>query len=421
MAVTLPCFLLLLDYWPLQRIRRWTQTTNASPQASPGQLVLEKLPLLVLSAAACAVTLHAQRAAGAAQALSFPLAVRLKNALYCYGLYIAKAIWPAKLAPMYPHPGYSLAAWKPVVATLFLIAVSAVVLRFRSRRYLVTGWLWFLGTLVPVIGLIQVGNQAMADRYTYIPLIGLFIMIAWGLDELAERMKLSVAWTMVPATGAVIVLSLATYRQAGYWRDSVQLWGHALDVTNNNFVAEDAFGGALVDLGRTDDAYPHFVRAVQIEPKDPVSHSNIGAYLHQHGHVAQAIPQYEIAIGLTMDSGVRAMAYANLGSAYSDLGDYRKAEIAFQRSVALNPNRFNTWVGLGLLAEREGKLQDAMHDFARSIQLRPSGQAYLELGRTLAQSGRNADALAALDLALKIAPDLIEAKQAAETLRQQAH
>jgi len=137
--------------------------------------------------------------------------------------------------------------------------------------------------------------------------------------------------------------------------------------------------------------------------------------------VAQAIPQYEIAIGLTIDSGVRAMAYANLGSAYSDLGDYRKAEIAFQRSVALNPNRFNTWVGLGLLAEREGKPQDAMHDFARSIQLRPSGQAYLELGRTLAQSGRNADALAALDLALKIAPDLIEAKQAADTLRQPAH
>ncbi len=165
MVVTLPLVLLLLDYWPLCRIRGWSETRElAPPQTAPGKLVVEKLPLFALSAASAVITMHVQRAAGAIPASTFPLAVRLKNALYCYELYAWKAIWPAKLAPLYPHPGYSLPIWKVLLAVLFLVATSALVVRFRSRGYLLVGWLWFLGTLVPVIGVVQMGNQAMADR-----------------------------------------------------------------------------------------------------------------------------------------------------------------------------------------------------------------------------------------------------------------
>jgi len=190
-------------------------------------------------------------------------------------------------------------------------------------------------------------------------------------------------------------------------------------VTLNACVAEDEFGGALTQLGRFDEAYPHFVRAAQLQPADPVSHSNMGAYLHQHGHAAEAIPQYEIAARLTTDTRVLATTYANLGSAFADVGDYAKAHAAFDQSIRLNPIRFNTWVGMGLLAEREGKVEEAIRHFVRSVQLQPSDQGYFELGRTLAQSGRNQEAIAAYQLALQISPNLIEAQQAIESLRQQ--
>lgn len=420
MVVTLPFVLLLLDFWPLRRIQSWSEAGDLAPrQTSAAKLFIEKMPLFALSAASCVITMRAQRAAGAVGALPFPFAVRLKNALYCYVLYIGKTVWPARLAPLYPHPGNSLAIWKAVFAVVFLATISFLVLKFRSRGYLPVGWFWFLGTLVPVIGIVQVGNQAMADRYTYIPMIGLFLMITFGFGDLLGSLSLDLPWKIAPAVCAIVALSFATYRQAAYWRDSLSLWEHALKVTSNNFVAEDEFGGALTQLGRFDEAYPHFVRAAQIQPADPVSHSNIGAYLHQHGHPAEAIPQYEIAAALTTDSRVLATTYANLGSAYADIGNYDKAHAAFARSIRLSPNRFNTWVGMGLLAEREGKVEDAIGDFVRSVQLQPSDQAYLELGRTLSQSGRNNEAIAAYELALRISPGLESAQQALEKLRDQ--
>ena len=425
MVVTLPFVLLLLDYWPLNRIEG-SESKPVAPASAPAverasrpltRLLIEKIPFLALSAASCLITMRAQKAAGAVGALPFPLGVRLKNALYSYVLYIKETLWPANLAPLYPHPGSALPIWKAALAAVVLLAISVAILKLR-RGYLLVGWLWFLGTLVPVIGLVQVGNQAMADRYTYIPFIGLFVAIAWGAAEIAEALKLSSAIRIACAACVVLTLASVTYRQAGYWHDSLRLWKHALEVTNNNFVAEDEYGGALTQLGRFDEAYPHFVRAAQMQPADPVSHSNIGAYLHQHGHAAEAIPQYEIAASLTTDTRVLATTYANLGSAFADVGRYAKAHMAFDKSIRLNPNRFNTWVGMGLLAEREGKVEEAIHDFARSIQLQPSDQAYLELGRTLAQSGRTEQAIVAYQLALQISPNLAEAQQAIDALRQ---
>ena len=348
---------------------------------------------------------------------TFPLAVRLEVALYCYALYAWKAIWPAKLAPLYPHPGYSLPIWKVILAVLFLVATSALVVKFRSRGYLLVGWLWFLGTLVPVIGVVQMGNQAMADRYAYIPLIGLFVMIAWGTADIAERTKLVFPWKIVTAVCVLAALSFLTWQQIGYWRTSLDLWGHALEVTSNNFVAEDQFGGALAQVGRTDEAYPHFIGAAQLEPADPVSHTNIGFYLYQHGRPAEALQHYKLSLRSTTDARVQATTYANLGWAYCDLGDYAKSQASFERSIRLNPNRANTWLGMGLLTERESKLQEAIRDYALSVHIQPSAEGYLGLGRTLAQTGHNAEALAAYELALKISPDLAEAQQAAAALQ----
>jgi hypothetical protein len=418
MVVTLPFVLLLLDYWPLRRIRGWGEPGELSPQQTgPGKLVVEKLPLFALSAASAAITMYAQRAAGAIPASTYPLAVRLKNAVYCYALYAWKAIWPAKLAPLYPHPGYSLPVWKVILAVLFLVATSALVVKFRSRGYLLVGWLWFLGTLAPVTGIVQMGNQAMADRYAYIPLVGLFVMIAWGTADFAERTKLAFPWKIVTAACVLAALSLLTWRQIGYWRTSLDLWGHTLEVTSNNFVAEDEFGGALAQLGRTDEAYPHFVRAAQLEPADAVSQTNIGYYLYQHGRPAEAVPHYQLSIRLTPDARLQALTYADLGWAYCDLGDYAKSHASFERSIRLNPNRANTWLGMGLLTERDSKLQEAIRDYAISVQIQPSAQGYLGLGRTLAQTGHKTEALAAFELALKISPDLAEAQQAAAELR----
>jgi tetratricopeptide (TPR) repeat protein len=197
----------------------------------------------------------------------------------------------------------------------------------------------------------------------------------------------------------------------------MDLWAHTLAVTSNNFVAEDQFGAAIVQVGRIDEAYTHFVRAAQIEPTDPISRLNIGFYLYAHGRPAEAVPYFKTALSLTGDARVRALTYADLGWAYCDLGDYAMSHASFERSVRLNPNRANTWLGMGLLTERESKLQDAIRDYAISVQMEPSAQGYMGLGRTLAQTGHNAEALAAFELALKISPDLVEAQQAAAALR----
>jgi Flp pilus assembly protein TadD len=421
MVVTLPFVLLLLDYWPLRRIQPASDSEPSGlPRASFVKLLLEKLPLFVVSAAGCMTTMYAQKAAGAIGVLPFPLSVRLKNALCSYVLYIGKAVWPANLAPLYPHPGDSLAIWKAVLAASVLLTITALVVRSRSRGYLAVGWLWFLGTLVPVIGIVQVGNQAMADRYTYIPFIGLFIMITWGAADLAKSAKLGLPLQVAAATCAILALSVTTYRQAGYWRDSLTLWTHALAVTNDNFVAEDEFGGALVEVGRVEEAYPHFVRAAQLQPGDPVSQSNIGAYLQQHGHIEEALRQYELTASLTTDAPVLATTYANLGSVYFNIGNYAKARAAYEQSLRLNPNRYSAWIGVGLVAEREGNLQEAIRAFALSVELQPNVQAYFELGRTLAQSGHNPEALTAYGQALKLAPDLTAAQEAIATLRQQS-
>jgi protein O-mannosyl-transferase len=420
MVITLPFVLLLVDYWPLGRVQEANAEASQTLPAFPwSRLVLEKLPLLALSAASAVITMQAQQAGGAVRTTAeVSFGARIATAIWAYAMYLWKMVWPARLAPLYPHPGDSLAAWQVLVAAAVLIAISVAVWRLRAPRYLLVGWLWFLGTLVPVIGLVQVGEAAMADRYAYIPLIGIFVMIAFGAADWAEQKKFG-WWAAVPAAAILVALAAATHRQIGYWQSNYDLWSHTLAVTENNFVAENNLGGALILEGKEEEAHAHFEAAARINPRDPMSRSNLGIYYQQHGQMRDAVAQYEAAIGLTSDPGLLAQAYANLGAAERAMGEDEQARKSFDRSMRFNPNQFNAWLGMGLLAQKQGKLDEAVSDLSRSVELQPSAQGYLELGRTLAQAGHAPEALNAYEQALKLSPDLVEAQQAADALRQQ--
>lgn len=385
MVITLPFVLLLLDYWPLARVRATSAESNTGQPTFPwSRLILEKLPLLALSAASAVITVQAQQAGGAVRStLEFSFGVRIANAIYAYAMYLWKMVWPARLAPLYPHPGDSLAAWQVLIAAAVLLSLSALAWRLRARRYFIVGWLWFLGTLVPVIGLVQVGEAAMADRYAYIPLIGIFVMIAFGVADWAKQRKLTV-WAVVAGAAIVATLTLATHRQIGFWQSNEDLWSHTLAITQNNFVAENNLAGALILEGREEEAYPHFEAAARINPKDPMSRSNLGTYFQTHGRMRDAVAQYEAALELTADPGLLAGTHANLGAAYYKLGDDEQARQNFDESLRLNPNQAKAWLGLG---------------------------------RVLARTGHAPEALDAYQNALKISPDLVEAQQARDAVR----
>jgi tetratricopeptide (TPR) repeat protein len=330
-------------------------------------------------------------------------------------MYLWKMVWPARLAPIYPHPGDSLTAWRVTVAGLVLIAITAVVWRFRRHRFLLTGWLWFLGTLVPVIGLVQVGDAAMADRYAYIPLIGVFTMISFGIADLAKEKKLGF---VAAVAGAMVAITFAavTYRQIGYWQTNVELWTHALAVTQNNFIAEDNLAGALILEGKEEEAHEHFETASRINPKDPMSRSNLGTYFATHNQPHEAIAAYDAVLELTSDPGLRAQTYANLGAAERALGEDDEARKNFDESLRLNPNLFNAWLGLGLLTRQLGKLDEAITDLSRSIELQPTAQSCFELGQTFTQAGRIAEARESYRQALQIDPGFTAAQQAIDAL-----
>jgi tetratricopeptide (TPR) repeat protein len=325
-------------------------------------------------------------------------------------------IWPSHLAPLYPHPGDSLASWQVALSLLVLLAITSIVLAFRAKRYLLVGWLWFLGTLVPVIGLVQVGDQAMADRYAYIPLVGIFVMIAWGFADWANALKIGVASRMIPAGCILLMLSVVTHRQLSHWGSNYDLWTHTLAVTDSNFIAQDNLGGAFLLLGRPDEAYAHFQAATEINPRDPMSRSNLAAYLQEHGHLDEAIEQEKRVISLTSDPGLLAAIYANLGSAYRALGADGDARENYEHALRLNSGQANAYLGLGQLLEKQNKLAEAISNYSRAVELHPTDRGFLFLGHVLANAGRRAEALAAYQQALKISPDLVEAQHAVDQL-----
>jgi len=430
MVVTLPCVLLLLDFWPLRRIRGWGESspqdltevedreTSAKflsldpippvPQVSLLRLVLEKLPLLALSAADSAVTMFAQRSYGSMK-LALPLGVRLENAVYAYAMYVWKAFWPVPLAVFYPHPGATLAIWQVALASLFLVAVSALVWRERARRpYLVTGWLWCLGTLVPVIGLVQVGEQAMADRYAYVPLIGIFLMVVWVAADVCDKKQLSFASRAKIAAAVLVILILFTCYQIPHWQSGYELWLHTVNVTKDNFNAEANLGVTLLSLDRNPEALPHLQNAARIRPRDAVSHLNLGVALEVNGRTREAIAEFDTALQLAPKPEGRAVAYEALGRLYGKLGNYAQARTNYQQALSVDPQRAGAKKGLA-----EIDFSDALRNAAES----PSGAAFLRLGQLLQQAGRVDQARNAYEHALQLDPKLTAAQQALDSLK----
>jgi len=420
-VITFPFVLLLWDYWPLRRMLVAGQQASSQagttivPHRSFSQLVIEKLPLFALSAVSAVITVKAQRA-GHAMRL-YPLSIRLENAIASYASYIVKAFWPTNLSPMYPHPGSSIATWQVFAALLFLLAITGLVTaEWRRRRYLAVGWLWFVGTLVPMIGLVQVGTQAMADRYAYLPLVGLFIMICWYVADWAEQWRASSAWLRGFGIAALLALALVAHRQIGYWEDNLTLWSHALQVTTGNWLAEDNLGGALMDDGKLEEAVPHFRNAAAIYAGDPVSHLNIGFYEQQHKNFPPAIEQYKEVLSITPSPKLRAEAFNNLALIDRELGDCAGARDNFQRAVDVSPSYAGAWIGLGLAAQKCGDLSLAVQAYSHAAQVQPAGLGYVLLARALEQSGRKEEAKEATQQARRLSENFLQAQRTADRL-----
>jgi tetratricopeptide (TPR) repeat protein len=400
MFVTLPALLLLLDYWPLRRTALpWTR------------LLAEKLPLVAVAAASAAVTLFAQAKGGSVNSLGdIPLAWRVQAALVAYVGYLGKAFWPAYLAPFYPHPGGTLSWWQSVAAGLLLAAVTAAVLAAARRRpYLALGWLWYLIALVPVIGLVQVGWQGMADRYTYVPLIGPFIAVSWGLADLVGRWRVAAAAVAAAGLSACAALS---WIQVGYWHDSLTLWNHTLQGREDNLVAHYCLGLALADQGRTDAAVAHYRRSLELKPDHPEAHYALAQAFLQHGQYGEAIRHLEATLTLKPRY---AEAENNLGLAYQQRGDFEEAARHYTAALEIEPRlaaaRHNlhqvaaTLNGRAQMLFARQDLDGAVVQYRAALRADPAyTQAYDGLGLTLLQQGKTPDALDQFAAALRANP-----------------
>lgn len=412
MVITLPFVLLLVDFWPLRRIQGWNSGSVSLAQATVGKLVLEKIPLFALSAASAAITLIAQRTGGAMPSTQIlPVSARLPNAIHSYAAYVWKTFWPVHFAPFYP--GTPLNRWQIGLSAGFLIAISTIAWRWRnSRPYFLFGWLWYLGTMFPVIGLIQVGGQAMADRYAYIPLIGIFVALVWGAADLADKLRIPQIARGAMASVLLALLAFLTVRQISYWQTSVDLWSHTLQVTNNNLVAEDNLGVALLALGDNEDALPHFQNAVRINAFDALGHINIGADLQEHQQWTAALAEYTKALPLTNDPNLLSLAYKNLGSVYRQLGDFSRAEESYRQALQITPQDQVAFLALGVLGREQ-----RIHDLDLSLEKNPDAGGYLKLGELLQQAGRMADARDAYQRALALGDKTGEARKALAALQ----
>lgn len=409
MIVALPLLLLLWDYWPLQRI----------PGSRLLPLLAEKIPLLALSAASSWITLYAQHSGGAlGNTELLPLSQRVANAVYSYVAYLGKGIWPSGLAVFYPHPEGSLAVWKVLAAALVLIAISALAWIYRDRHhYLLAGWLWYLVAMIPMIGVVQVGRQAMADRYVYLPFVGLFIAAVWGCSELFALIPLSPSAAKAIAAAVLVAYASMAFLQINYWHNSVTLFAHALDVTSHNGIAEANFGEALMQAGRADLAQPHFAAAAEYIPQLSVAHYNLGVLAQQQYNPESARREYELALKYTSDPTETAQTHSNLGFLLLDRNDYKSAADQFTAALQINPGKQNSLLGRGIAEYRQGSLDAAIADLSRAAQLAPMAQAYFWLGRAQEDKGQTQAAASAYAAALQLAPGMAEAQQRLDALR----
>ena len=364
MLVTLPFTLLLLDFWPLER-------TGARG------LLNEKAPLFAMAALSCAATVAAQRAGGALQSLErFSFTERLANAIVSYAAYLGKAVWPVSLAVFYPHPHLGLGAPVVLAAAAGLVAVTALALRSaRSVPYAAFGWLWYLGTLVPVIGLVQVGEQGMADRYTYVPLIGIFVAFAWGAGALAERSRSSRPVVAAAAAGAIAACFVVTTAQVRTWKNTETLFTHALAVTKDNWTAHNNLGGLLSDQGRLVAAVGHFQEVVRIRPEFAEGHYNLALALDRSKRPEEAIAQYLDA--LRLNPGYAAAHY-NVANALLHTGRLPEAIEHYEASLRLHPVDAAAHNNLAIALNRSGRRDEAIAHYREALRIDPGFTAAAE-------------------------------------------
>jgi len=417
MIITLPFALLLLDYWPLERFSLISEGGETPPfWKSFLGLVMEKIPLFLLSAAATWITVGIHRREGALTA-SMPLSWRLKNVIYSYAVYLWKAICPTRLAVFYPHPENRLAVWQVAVAALVLLAISVLAWKNRDKKYLEMGWLWYLGTAFPMIGLIQSGRQGMADRYAELPLLGVFVGVVWLVaDELVKR-KLDTKVAAAGFAALLFPLMFLTYRQIGYWKDSETLFTHAVQVTTHNGMAENNLGAALMEKGELAAALPHFQAAVQYAPDLGSAHYNLGVVLHRQNLLVDAASQYRLAIAQAADAQEAAQAHNNLGVLYLGLNNLTIAKAEFDTAISLNPDEINSYLARGTIEFQSGKLDDAIADFTQASTRAASPLASYWLGRTQEAKGDFPRAKSAYQAALQMAPGMNDARTRLESLR----
>ena len=393
MLVTLPFVLLLLDYWPLGR-----------PTSDWQRLVLEKAPFLVLSAASSVVTVYAQSSGAAIITMeSLPLGLRIGNALISYVSYLGQTLWPHALAVYYPHPG-ELWPLGAVAAALLLVGLSVLALRAgRSRGYAALGWFWYLGTLVPVIGLVQVGEQAMADRYTYLPLIGLFVVLAWGVPDLVRSRRLP--HVLLPIGGGVVLLALSvqTWIQVGYWKSTETLFQHTLSVTRDNSTAHAALAGAYFHEGRLEEAIAQYREALEIDPEYARAHHNLGVALERQGHRTEALAQHMEAVRIQPDYATYQLG---LATALHRSGRVEEAIPRYEKALLLDPERAGTFNNLGVARMGRGELEQAVRAFTQALELRPAyTEAHYNLGYTYSLLGQLEPAVEHYEAALRLQPE----------------
>jgi tetratricopeptide (TPR) repeat protein len=377
-------------------------------------LVLEKLPLLLLSAASAVMTMKAQRAGNAVQTLSqYSFLLRAETAVISYVRYLGKAVWPSHLVALYPHPTKLYPVWQFAGAAVLLALITVLVLRARGQKYIFVGWFWFLGSLVPMIGLVQVGVQAMADRYAYIPFIGLFLMATWLAADVSKA-----RWVVVPALACLLMLGLLTYRQVGYWHDTQAFWQRTLEFTSNNYVAETKLGEFLFSQHKDDEAASHFRAALAIRPDGLTANLNLGAYEDRRGNRTAAIERYQMVADHAGDIGLRATAYGSLGFVYRQQGDSRKARECFEIALQLAPDRSRAMVGLGLIAQDNGNLSEAIRHYSQAVAAQPTDVSYLLLAQALLRAGGASQANAIYEQ-LSHHPGLSQAQKDAEELLSQ--
>jgi tetratricopeptide (TPR) repeat protein len=420
-VITLPFLLLLWDYWPLGRIGAPgvpgpTAPGENVPRLSSRWLVFEKLPLLLLSAVSAVITMKAQKAGGAIQTLSqYSLLLRLETAVISYVRYLGKAVWPSKLVALYPHPTKLYPAWQVGAAVVLLMLITAVVIRARERRYLAVGWFWFLGSLVPMIGLVQVGSQEMADRYAYISFVGLFLMLTWLVADWAEARQISANWLAIPAVSGLLALGTLTYHQVGYWHDAESFWLRTLALTQNNYVAQVTLGDTLFSQGRTEEAAAHFRAALAIKPDGLNANLGLGTYEDRRGNLPAAIERYQLVARQAADSGMRATSYSSLGFAYRGMGQSMKAKQCFETALQFEPDWARAMTGLGLIAQENGDLEEAIRQYSRAVTVQPTDVGYLLLAQALRQEGRLDEATAISERVARFSPNLAEAQKTVES------